>query len=95
MKKIVPDPPYSDISRDNITTPYFSIHSDLIPPDSLAFACELLRGIHDTTDEFCRAHANAPGQGMLMNVLHSAEMARALVEHALSKLQAVEEGVMA
>lgn len=30
-----------------------------------------------------------------MNVLHSAEMARALVEHALRKLQAVEEGVVA
>ncbi|KJK16041.1 hypothetical protein ACIOVF_22135 [Pseudomonas sp. NPDC087612] len=95
MKKIVPDPPYSDISRNNITTPYFSIHSDLIPSDSLAYASELLRGIHETTDEFCRAHANEPGQGMLVNVLHSAEMARALVEHALSKLLAVEEGVMA
>jgi hypothetical protein len=95
MKKIVPDPPYSDISRNSFTTPYFSIHSDLIPPDSLAYASELLRGIHETTDEFCRTHVNEPGQGMLMNVLHSAEMARALVEHALRKLQAVEGGVVA
>ncbi|MFZ0152766.1 hypothetical protein [Pseudomonas sp.] len=89
MKKIVPDPPSS-----LVTSPYFSIHSDLIPPDSLAFASELLRGIHETTDEFCRAHANEPGQGMLVNVLHSAEMARALVEHALSKLQGMDRGVM-
>ncbi|MEG1039489.1 hypothetical protein [Pseudomonas sp. NUPR-001] len=82
MKKIVPDPPPS-----LITTPYFSIHSDLIPPDSLAFASELLHGIRETTEEYCRAHANEPGQGMLVNVLHSAEMARALVEHALIKVQ--------
>ncbi|CAI8738103.1 DUF3077 domain-containing protein [Pseudomonas donghuensis] len=88
MKKIVPDPPNS-----LITTTYFSIHSDLIPPDSLAYASELLRGIHETTDEFCRAHVNAPGQGMLVNVLHSAEMARALVEHALTKLQSRGQGV--
>jgi len=85
MKKIVPDPPNA-----LITTPYFSIHSDLMPPDSLAYASELLRGIHETTDEFCRAHANEPGQGMLVNVLYSAEMTRALVEHALNKLQAVK-----
>ncbi|MEF9898877.1 MAG: hypothetical protein RR736_16360 [Pseudomonas sp.] len=85
MKKIVPDPPLSLLS-----SPYFSIHSDLIPPDSLTFASELLRGIHETIDEFCQAHANEPGQGMLVNVLHSAEMARALVEHALCKLQGVK-----
>ncbi|KJK09112.1 MULTISPECIES: hypothetical protein [Pseudomonas] len=88
MKKIVPDPPTP------FTTPYFSIHSDLIPPDSLAYASELLRGIHETTDEFCRVHANEPGQGMLVNVLYSAEMARALVEHALSRLQGMDRGAM-
>ncbi|MGH8466057.1 MAG: hypothetical protein ACRESP_06195 [Pseudomonas sp.] len=90
MKKIVPDPPLSFTPTSLVTTPYFSIHSDLIPPDSLAFASELLRGIQETTDEFCRAHYNEPGQGMLVNVLHSAEMARALVEHALSKLQGAQ-----
>ena len=88
MKKIVPDPPTP------FTTPYFSIHSDLIPPDSLAYASELLRGIHETTDEFCRVHANEPGQGMLVNVLYSAEMARALVERALSRLQGMDRGAM-
>ncbi|QYX45922.1 hypothetical protein K3F43_14555 [Pseudomonas tussilaginis] len=88
MKKIVPDPPTP------FTTPYFSIHSDLIPPDSLAYASELLRGIHETSDEFCRVHANEPGQGMLVNVLYSAEMARALVEHALSRLQGMDRGAM-
>ncbi|MBH3430208.1 MAG: hypothetical protein ACRESP_00130 [Pseudomonas sp.] len=90
MKKIVPDPPLHPVPNPFIATPYFSIHSDLIPPDSLAFASELLRGIHETTNEFCRAHCSEPGQGMLVNVLHSAEMARALVEHALGKLQEVQ-----
>ncbi|MGH8379678.1 hypothetical protein [Pseudomonas sp.] len=83
MKKLVPDPPPHQI----ITTPYFSIHSNLIPTDSLAYASELLRGISETTDEYCRGRALEPGQGMLVNVLHSAECARALVEHALMQLE--------
>ncbi|HWD30261.1 MAG TPA: hypothetical protein VG536_01635 [Pseudomonas sp.] len=92
MKKLVPDPPPHQI----ITTPYFSIHSDLIPTDSLAYASELLRGISETTDEYCRARALEPGQGMLVNVLHSAECARALVEHALTQLESGnDQGAMA
>ena len=83
MKKIVPDPP-----RKIITTPHFTIHSDLTPLDSLAYASELLRGVYETTDEYCRSHFNEPGQGMLVNVLHSAETAKALIEHALLKLNA-------
>ncbi|PSS57493.1 hypothetical protein [Pseudomonas sp. BBP2017] len=83
MKKIVPDPPPHQI----ITTPYFRIHSDLNPFDSLAYASELLRGISETTDEYCRGRALEPGQGILVNVLHSAECARALVEHALTQLE--------
>ncbi len=90
MKKIVPDPPHYATPRKIITTPYFTIHSDLTPPDSLAYASELLRGIFETTDGYCYAHANEPGQGMLVNVLHSAETAKALIEHALAKLQASE-----
>ncbi|WP_438280931.1 hypothetical protein [Pseudomonas alabamensis] len=43
MKKIVPDPP-----SNLITTPYFSIHSEIIPPDALAHASELLRGVEET-----------------------------------------------
>ena len=82
MKKIVPDPP-----RTLIATSHFTIHSDLTPPDALAYSSELLRGIHETTDEYCRSHFSEPGQGMLVNVLHSAEMAKALVEHALDKLK--------
>ncbi|SUD66397.1 Uncharacterised protein [Pseudomonas putida] len=31
MKKIVPDPP-----RPLISTPYFTIHSDISPPDAIA-----------------------------------------------------------
>ncbi|CAG8864672.1 hypothetical protein PS627_01148 [Pseudomonas fluorescens] len=46
MKKIVPDPP-----ANLITTPYFSIDSEMIPPDALAHASELLRGAEDTLDQ--------------------------------------------
>ena len=81
MKKIVPDPPFK-----LITSPYFSIHSDLIPPDALALASELMRGVAQTIDEHCHSQAGERGMGMLSNASHSAEMARALVEHALNRL---------
>ncbi|CAG8864538.1 hypothetical protein PS627_01080 [Pseudomonas fluorescens] len=81
MKKIVPDPP-----AKLITTPYFSIHSEMIPPDALAHASELLRGVEDTLDQYRRGHAAEPRLNMLANVLHSTEMARVLVEHALQKM---------
>ncbi|HKS11587.1 MAG TPA: hypothetical protein VJS90_00980 [Pseudomonas sp.] len=81
MKKIVPDPPFK-----LITSPYFSIHSDLIPPDALALASELLRGVTQTIDEHCRSRAGEGGLGMLSNASHSAETARSLIEHALNRL---------
>ena len=81
MKKIVPDPP-----AKLITTPYFSIHSEMIPPDALAHASELLRGAEDTLDQLRRDHGGEPRLNMLANVLHSTEMARVLVEHALQKI---------
>ncbi|HKS13231.1 MAG TPA: hypothetical protein VJS90_09350 [Pseudomonas sp.] len=85
MKKIVPDPPHHII-----TTPHYTLHSHLTPHDSLVYASELLRGVYETTDEYCRAHFKEPGQGMLVNVLHCAETAQALIEHALAKMQAAE-----
>ena len=81
MKKLVPDPPFK-----LITSPYFSIHSDMIPPDALALASELMRGVAQTIDEHCRSQAGERGIGMLSNASHSAETARALVEHALNRL---------
>lgn len=90
MKKIVPDPPV----LHPFNSPYFSIHSDLVTADSLAFASELMRGIHETTNEFCRTHANDPSHSMLLSVLHSAEMAKALVEHALANLLTLERGFL-
>lgn len=81
MKKLVPDPPFK-----LITHPYFSIHSDLIPPDALALASEILRGVVQTIDEHCCSQAGERSLGMLSNASHSTETARALVEHALSRL---------
>ncbi|NWC78772.1 hypothetical protein HX798_00555 [Pseudomonas putida] len=49
MKKIVPDPP----SRKPVTTPFFTVQSDMYPPDALAHASELLRGVIETIDEHC------------------------------------------
>ena len=81
MKKLVPDPPFKLIAG-----PYSSIHSDLIPPDALALASEMMHGIAQTLDEYCRSQAGERGIGMLSNASHSAETARALVEHALNRL---------
>jgi hypothetical protein len=85
MKKIVPDPP-----RKLITTSHYTLHNNLPPQDALVIASELLRGAYETTDEYCRTHFKEPGEGMLVNVLHSTEAAKALIKHALAKLQESE-----
>jgi len=54
MKKIVPDPP----RRKPITTPFFTVQSDMYPPHALAHVSELLRGVIETIDDEC------PGQGV-------------------------------
>ena len=82
MKKLVPDPPRLKL----IHNPYFSIHTDMTPPDALAHASELLRGVAETIDEHCRTYAGVPGLHMLSNAAHSAETARALIEHALNRM---------
>ncbi|MBA1202975.1 hypothetical protein G7009_14620 [Pseudomonas capeferrum] len=86
MKKIVPDPPHSVNPLKIIATPYFSIHSEMIPPDALAYASELIRGLEETLDEYCRSHAGESGKYMLGNAMDSVEMAQALIEHSLSRL---------
>ncbi|MFJ4157722.1 hypothetical protein ACIPZF_23360 [Pseudomonas sp. NPDC089752] len=82
MKKIVPDPP-----RPLITTPYFTIHSDISPTDAMAHACELLRVAVDTLDEHCRAHAGEPGLNLLTNAAQATDSARVLVEHAKRRMK--------
>ncbi|MBA1201612.1 hypothetical protein G7009_07530 [Pseudomonas capeferrum] len=78
-----PPPP-----RKIIRAPYLTIHCSLTPSDSLAYASELLSDIFETTDGY--RHANEPRPSMLADVLRSAETAKALIEHALAKLQASE-----
>ncbi|GLH33524.1 hypothetical protein BR1R5_29120 [Pseudomonas sp. BR1R-5] len=82
MKKIVPDPP----SRKSVTTPFFTVQSDMYPPDALAHASELLRGVIETIDEHCRARAGEPGLNMLSNAMHASEIAHSLVEHVHARL---------
>ncbi|MDD2065611.1 hypothetical protein [Pseudomonas sp. 25571] len=82
MKKIVPDPP----RRKPITTPFFTVQSDMYPPHALAHVSELLRGVIETIDDHCRAQASEPGLNMLSNALHASEIARSLVEHVHNRL---------
>ncbi|MFB4391755.1 MULTISPECIES: hypothetical protein [unclassified Pseudomonas] len=84
MKKLVPDPP-------RVVYSYFSVQSDLLPPDALAHTSELLRGLIETLEEHRRLHVGEPGQNMLANVTHAADMACALVEHTLAKLNIERE----
>ena len=88
MKKIVPDPP----RRKPITTPFFTVQSDMYPPDALAHVSELLRGVIETIDEHCRAHAGEPGLNILGNAAHATDSARVLAEHALARISADKEG---
>ncbi|QCI12194.1 hypothetical protein E6B08_12855 [Pseudomonas putida] len=80
MKKLVPDPPH----RKSPRTPFFTVQSDMYPPDALAHTSELLRGVAETIDEHCRARAGEPGMGMLSNAMHATEVAHELVEHVLA-----------
>ncbi|MFK0091160.1 hypothetical protein [Pseudomonas sp. NPDC090592] len=82
MNKIVPDPPRLKL----FNTLYSSIHPDLIAPDALAVASDMLLGISQALDEYCRANAGEPGMQMLANAGHCADTAHALVEHALVRL---------
>ncbi|MDZ3995162.1 hypothetical protein [Pseudomonas sp. Teo4] len=82
MKKIVPDPPH----RTPVTTPFFTVQSDMYPPDALAHVSELLRGVIETIDEHCRARAGEPGLNMLGNAMHASEIAYSLVEHVQTRL---------
>ncbi|MDF0734155.1 hypothetical protein P0Y43_26065 [Pseudomonas entomophila] len=82
MKKHVPDPPRLTL----VTNPLFTTPVDMIPPDALAHASELLRGVTQIIDEYCRENAGEPRVAMLTTAAHSAAMSRALVEHALTRI---------
>jgi len=88
MKKIVPDPPRQKI----LNTPFFSIHSEISPPDALVYATELLCGVIDTLDEYCHLHAGEPGLNILGNAAHATDSARVLAEHALARMNADKGG---
>ncbi|WP_415842615.1 hypothetical protein, partial [Pseudomonas reidholzensis] len=60
---------------------YASIHPDLFPPDALAHACELLRGVSSTLEAHCRVHTGEPGTPIVANAAHCTDTALALIEH--------------
>lgn len=65
----------------------------MYPPDALAHVSELLRGVIETIDEHCRARAGEPGLNMLLNAMHTSEIAHSLVEHVYIK-HLIREGDM-
>lgn len=82
MKKLVPDPP----SLNLLDATYPFIHPDLIPPDALAVASDLVRGISKAIQTHCLTHGGDQDPRALARARHSAEIAHALIEHALNRL---------
>ncbi|AIR88527.1 hypothetical protein [Pseudomonas cremoricolorata] len=78
MKKIVPDPPHLTLIQTS------SLPADLIPPDALAVANDLLLSIHQALNDYCHTHPTAPALNKLRNAAHSANTASALITHALT-----------
>ena len=82
MKKPVPDPPRNKPPL----SPFFTVRTDMYPPDALIHITELLRGVSQVIDEHCRNHTDQPGMSMLANAAHATDIARALSEHVLGTL---------
>lgn len=96
MSKIVPDPPRTMLGVTANTTfgscdaghpPMFTVREGLEAEDVLVHVSLLLEGIHDTTKQACEHIPELPNRGLLWSSLHSAEMAKGLVDAVLDGLE--------
>ena len=96
MTKIVPDPPRTMLGVTANTTfgscdaghpPMFTVREGLEAEDVLVHVSLLLEGIHDTTKQACEHIQGLPNRGLLWSSLHSAEMAKGLVDAVLDGLE--------
>ncbi|UVJ43858.1 DUF3077 domain-containing protein [Pseudomonas sp. LS1212] len=95
MKKIVPDPPFT-LGKTTTTpfgtcdaghAPLFAVRDGIAAEDALIHASLLLRGVCDTTSACCQQASRLEQNGLLWSSLHSAEMAKALVDAVLDGMQ--------
>ncbi|HKS13047.1 MAG TPA: DUF3077 domain-containing protein [Pseudomonas sp.] len=94
--KIVPDPPRTLLGVTASTTfgscdaghpPMFTVREGLEAEDVLVHVSLLLEGIYDTTKQACDQMVGLPNKGLLWSTLHSAEMAKGLVDAVLDGLE--------
>lgn len=92
MTKIVPDPPQSLFGK-TAATPFgscgaghpqlFAVRDGIEAEDALVHVSLLLEGIYDTVQQACEHIDGLPKKGLLWSSLHSAEMAKGLVDAVL------------
>lgn len=95
MKKTVPDPPFSlgttaekpFCTCESSHPPLFNVRAGIAAEEALVHVSLLLRGIQETSDQYCQ-QAEEEIRGMLWSVIHSAEMARALVDSLVDGMAA-------
>ncbi|UVM21645.1 DUF3077 domain-containing protein [Pseudomonas wadenswilerensis] len=95
-KKIVPDPPESLLGKTAATPfgscgaghpPLFAVRDGIEAEDALVHVSLLLQGIYDTAQQACEHIDGLPKKGLLWSTLHSAEMAKGLVDAVLDGLE--------
>jgi hypothetical protein len=92
MTKIVPDPPQSLFGKTAESTfgacnaghpPLFTVREGIEAEDALVHVSLLLEGIYDTAQQACEHIHDLPKKGLLWSTLHSADLAKGLVDAVL------------
>lgn len=102
MTKIVPDPPHAFLGKTAAVVfgqckaghpPLFTVRADVDAEDALVHAALLLQGICETLQQTCEAAELPVCKGLLLAPMHSAEMAKGLVDAVLDGLEMRRLGV--
>ncbi|WP_110972007.1 DUF3077 domain-containing protein [Pseudomonas huaxiensis] len=102
MTKIVPDPPQAFLGKTAALVfgqcnaghpPLFTVRADIDAEDALVHASLLMQGIYDTLQQTFE-NADLPiSNGLLLAPMHSAEMAKGLVDAVLDGIEMRRLGV--
>ncbi|MCY1438396.1 hypothetical protein D3C76_507310 [compost metagenome] len=95
MRKVVPDPPFTLGKTTTLPfgtcdaghAPLFAVRDSIAAEDALVHASLLLRGVCDSTQACCEQAGGREQSGLLWSSLHSAEMAKALVDAVLDGMR--------
>lgn len=102
MNKIVPDPPHAFFGKTAAVVfgqckaghpPLFTVRADVDAEDALVHAALLLQGIYETLQQTCETADLPVSKGLLLAPMHSAEMAKGLVDAVLDGIEMRRLGV--